>query len=97
MKVVNRKFGQTALVNGKNLKDSTRYEVNTLIYLNDSFIPEFGFLNFVLRSADKNKKIYKYKVRNGVNFVQKSQDGVFVDIGHVNDLQNLGVEIPARE
>ena len=97
VKVVNRKFVQSALVNGKNLKDSTRYGDNTAIYFNDSFIPDFGFLNFVIRSAHKNKKLFKYKMRNGVNFVQKSQDGVFVEIGHVNDLQNLGIEIPARE
>ena len=97
VKVVNRKFVHTALVNGKKLKDSTRYGDNTAIYFNDSFIPDFGFLNFVIRSAHKNKTLYKYKVRNGVNFVQKSQDGVFVEIGHVNDLQNLGIEIPARE
>ena len=89
---------QTApLVNAKNLKDSTKYGDNTVLYFNDSFIPDFGFLNFVIRSAQKNTKLYKHKGRNGVLY-QKSQGGVFVEIGvNVNDLQILGIEIPARE
>ena len=95
VKIVNRKFVQSALINGRNLKESTRYGDRTKIYLNESFIPEFGFLNFVIRTAYKDKKLHKFKVRNGVNFVQKSPDDSFVEIGHDNDF-NLKRKIRSR-
>ena len=60
------------------------------------YIPEYRFLNYVIRRAAKDKKLYKYKVRNGVNFVQKDQDSDFIEIGHANDLVNLGIEIPPK-
>ena len=97
VKVVNRKFVRKALVNRKYLKGNTRYGERTRIFLNDSFIPEFGFFNYVIRKAYKEKLIYKYRVRNGVNFIQKSNESEFVEIGHENDLMNLGIEIPDRD
>ena len=97
VKVVNRKFVRAALINGKNLVGNKRYGEETRLFLNDSFIPEFGFLNFVIRRAAKDKKLFRYKMRNGVTFVQKNQDDKFVEIGHTNDLVNLGIEIPPRK
>ena len=94
VKVVNRKFVRNALVKGKNLKNNKRYGNNTRIYLNDSFIPEFNYFNFLIRNALKNKEIYRYKVRNGVNHVQVTEDSEFVEIGHANDLKNLGIAVP---
>ena len=64
-------------------------------FLNDSFIPEFGFLNFVIRRAEKDKRLFRCKVRNGVTFVQKKREAKFVEIGHADDLENI--EIPPRK
>merc|ERR1712074_332559 len=91
MKVVNRKFAQEALSNGKRLKDYRRYGEDSRIYINESFIPEFGYLNYIIRKALKEKKIYRYKVRNGVNFVQVLQDDEYIEIAHQNDLENIGI------
>ena len=96
VKVVNRKFIRAALINGNNLAGNKRYGDETRLFLNDSFTPEFRFLNYVIRRAAKDKRLFKYKVRNGVNFVQKDQDSNFIEIGHANDLDNLGIEIPPR-
>ena len=62
VKVVNRKFVQSALINGRKLKESTRYGDRTKIFLNESFIPEFSFLT-LLFAPRKDKKLHKYKVR----------------------------------
>ena len=79
--MVNRKFVRKALINGKNLKNSKRYGNGTSIFLNDSFIPEFGYFNYLIRRAYRDKKIFKYKVRNGVNSIQLEKDGDFIEIG----------------
>ena len=94
-RVMNRKFSRDAIVKSKNLKGSKRYSGSN-IYINTSFCPEFRFLNFACRSAAKAKEISRYKVKNGVNFVQKEENGDFVEIGHVNDLENLGITVPVR-
>ena len=96
VKVVNRKFAKQALSCGKNLKGTRRYGANSPIYINDSFCPEYGFLNFAIRHAYKSNHIVKYKVRNGVNYVQKDEDSNFVQIGHVIDLENLKIPVPLR-
>ena len=96
VKVVNRKFVRTALISGKNLKGSKKYGEDTQIYLNDSFIPEFSYFNYLIRMAFKDKTIHKFKVRNGVNLVQKYEGGEFVEIGHANDLINIGFVVPDR-
>ena len=57
------------------------------IYINDSFCPEDGFINYVIRQAYKNKHIVK--VRNGVNYVKKDETINVVEIGHVHDRENL--------
>ena len=97
VKVVNRKFAKEALFCGKNLKGSKRYGINSPIYINDSFCPEYNFLNFAIRKAYKSKHILKYKVRNGVNYVQKDDASKFVEVGHVFDLENLKIPIPPRK
>ena len=96
-RVVNRKFSTEAIFNGKNLKGSKRYGVGNAIYINPSFCPEFKFINYVIRKAWKEKVIHRYKIRNGVPYIQKVEDGDFVQIGHVNDLENLGLTIPDRQ
>ena len=49
VKVVNRKFVRADLINGKNIVVNKMYGVETRLFLNDSFIPEFGYLTFVIR------------------------------------------------
>ena len=94
--VVNRKYAKDAIIRGKNLKGTKRYG-GTPIYINNSFCPEFNFLNFVIRKASKEKLISRYKIRNGVTYVQKDQASDFVQIGHVMDLHNLEIPIPERK
>ena len=65
--------------------------------MNDSFIPEFVFFNFVIRCAVEDKRLFRYKVRNGVTFVQINQDDKFIEIGHADDLVNHGIEIPPSD
>ena len=96
VKVVNRKFVRSALVKGKNLKGSKRYGVGTRLYLNDSFTPEFGHLNYLVRNSYKDGYIHKYKVRNGVTLVQKTEDDDFTEIAHAMDLANMGIDVPNR-
>ena len=76
---------------------NTRYGRNTQIYINDSFCPEYGFINYVIRQVYKNKHIVIYKVRNGVNYVKKDEALNFVEIGHIRDLENLQIPIPTRD
>ena len=95
-RVVNRKYAYQAIVNGKNLKGTRRYG-NTSVYINNSFTSEFRFLNFAIRKAKKDGQIHFYKIRGGVTYVQKEAESKFVQIGHVLDLQNLGIEIPDRK
>ena len=95
VRVVNRKYAREALFCGKNLKNSKRYGENK-IFINNSFCPEFRFLNFVIRKALREKHIHRYKIRNGITYVQKTEQSSFVEIGHVNDLENLDIPIPER-
>ena len=97
VKMVNRKFARTALVSKKNLAGNKRYGDDTNIYFNDSFTPEFGYLNYIIRKMYKQKRIYRYKVKNGVNHVQLEEGGNFVVIGHAKDLINLGIDVPPRQ
>ena len=94
-RVINRKFSREAIVNGKNLKGTKRYG-DSKIFINSSFCPEFRFLNYACRKAAEKKEIHRYKVKNGVNLVQVKEEEPFHEIGHVNDLENLGVGIPPR-
>ena len=67
------------------------------ILINNSFCPEFKFLNFVIRKATTDKIIHRYKIRNGVTYIQLEENGDFFQIGHVLDLQNKGIPIPERK
>ena len=97
VRVVNRKFSTEALRCGRNLKDTRRYGEGNRIYINNSFCPEFKFLNFVIRKATANKSIHRYKIRNGITYIQMEENGDFSQIGHVLDLQNKGISIPERK
>ena len=97
VRVVNRKFSTEALRCGKNLKDTKKYGEGNRIYINNSFCPEFKFLNFVIRKATTDKLIHRYKIRNGVTYIQLEENGDFFQIGHVLDLQNKGIPIPERK
>ena len=96
VRVVNRKYSRQAIINGRNLKDTKRYGDNS-IFINNSFCYEFKFLNFVIRKAAREHSIFKYKIRNGVTYVQMTEEQNFVQIGHVMDLENLGIQIPPRK
>ena len=96
VKVVNRKFAREALYKSKAFRENNTYGEQTKIYINDSFCPEFGFLNFAVRQAKKVNEIFKWKVRNGVTSVQMNVDDNWVQIGHIKDLENLGIRIPNR-
>ena len=67
---------------GKNLKNSKRHGNNTRTYLNGSFIPEFNYFNYlIIGQSYKEKQVSRYKVINGANHVQVTEDGDFVKIG----------------
>ena len=80
-----------------NLKGTKRYGEGSKIFINNSFTSEFKFLFYAVRMAGKGKSLNRWKIRNGIINVQKEQDGPFVEIGHVIDLENLNIPIPARK
>ena len=82
VKFVNRKFAREGLYKGKNLKGKTLYGPNTKIFINDSFCHEFKYLNYVIRKAKSDALIFRWKVRNGTNFVQMKEAEEFVEISH---------------
>lgn len=92
VKFVNRKFAYTAVSNSRNLKDFDDGD----LYINTSLCPEFGFLNYAVRRAKKNQEILSYKMKNGVTFIQMSQNGQMMEISHVNDLTRNGITVPNR-
>ena len=71
-RVVNRKYAREAIVCGKNLKGTQRYG-QSKIYINNSFCPEYNFLNYVCRKLAKDKVGFRCKIKNGVNYVQKDR------------------------
>ena len=92
--MVNRKFAREGIYSGKNLKNTKRYD--NPIYINNSFCREFGFLNYAIRKAKGSRIIHSYKVKNGVNHVRMEELSKWVEIGHVADLENLGIPLPPR-
>ena len=89
-KFVNRKFAREGLVCGRNLKGSNIYGTSP-VYINTSFCPEFKFLNFLIRKAKSRGEIFRWKVRNGVNSIQVTEGGNFVEVAHKNDLIELNL------
>ena len=61
------------------------------IYLFDE---AYRHLNFVIRKAKRDGIIYRWKVKNGVSYVQVYEDDDFVEIHDINELGSLGVKIP---
>ena len=95
-KFVNRKFAYNAVVNSSKLKDADVFDDGSKIYINPSLCPEFGFLHFAVRQAKKEKRIFSYKVRNGVMNIKKTENGELIEISHVNDLKMNGLPVPER-
>ena len=79
--------------NAANLKHTEDYQN---VYINASLCPEFRFLNYAVRRAKRNGEIYYYKVRNGVTLIQLRENGQFVEITHINDLETNGITVPER-
>ena len=96
VRVVNRKFSKEALYCSKNLRNSKRYGEGTKIYINNSFCPEFKFLFYAIRKAARDGVINRWKIRNGVISIRMDEEDTFHEVGHVLDLENLGVPIPER-
>ena len=67
VKFTNRKYAIQGLYCGKNLKTNPPYRSPT--YINNSFCPEFSFLNYAVRQAKKENKIHFYKVRHGITSI----------------------------
>ena len=98
VRVMNRKFSRSAKINSKNLKGSNRYGRNTGLYINDNFCPEFKFLFFCIRKAASiDKSINRWKIKNGIIHIQLEANGRFYEIGHEEDLKNLGVTVRDRK
>ena len=92
VKFTNRKYATEGLYNGKNLKENKPYETPT--YINNSFCPEFSFLNYAIRQAKKQKKIHFYKLKNGITSVQLEEGGDLFEITHKADLAFHGISLP---
>ena len=95
-RVINRKFAKEAVVCGKNLKGTQRYGMSK-VFINYSLCPEYKFLNYACRQAARSEQIHRYKVKNGVNYVQVEEDGDWMEIGHVLDMENKGITVPPRQ
>ena len=89
-KFVNRKFASEGLVCGRNL-EGTDICGTSPVYINTSFCPEFKFLNFLVRKANTRGELLRWKVRNGVNFIQVAEGGNLVEVAHKNDLIELNL------
>ena len=90
VRFMNRQFASASLYGGKHLRNSAEFKQT---YVNASLCKEFGFLNYQIRTAHKSKKLYRYKVKNGINMVQLEESSDFVEISHRNDLINIGIDI----
>ena len=88
-KFTNRKFARESLFCGKNLKGKKLYDSN--VYINNSFCDEFRHINYLVRTAKKNNQIFRWKIKNGVNFVMMEEGGNFEEISHQNDLVRLKI------
>ena len=101
-KFVNRKFAQAAIWNSRNLKDAAIFNgdngdiANGNVYINQSLCPEFGFLHYAVRKGKYNSEIHSYKVKHGVMFICKVENGTLIEISHVNDLTRNNITVPPR-
>ena len=91
-KFLNRKFANQGLYSSAKLKGKELYGPNTSVYINSSFCDEFRHLNYLVRKAKKSKWIFRYKVKNGVNFVKMCEgDDDFQEVTHKSDLIRLKI------
>ena len=68
------------------------YGNGSQIYINSSFCDEFRHINFLIRAAKKADKIFRWKIKNGVNFVKVHEtDKDFVEVSHINDLVRMDI------
>ena len=110
-KFLNRKFAETAIRCGSNLKDveykytpnaqdddagNTEPHEGSHIYINESLCPEFNFLHFAVRQSKKKKEVHRYQVRKGVMSIQREENGRWIEISHVNDLCRNNLTVPPR-
>ena len=91
VKTVNRKFAEQGLYCSKNLKGKSPYPTD--VYINSSFCKEYGFLNFIVRKAKREGKIFRYRVKKGVTSVQLIENGEFIDITHKVDLIKCDIDV----
>ena len=45
----------------------------------------------MIRTAKKERKINRYKVKHGITLVQVAEGGSFIEISHKADLINIGI------
>ena len=90
VRFVNRKFAKEILYHGKELRNNPNFKS---IYVNNSFSKEFAYINYKIRMAQKSKNIFRYRVKNGVTLIQKTESDEFLQVTHRNDLVKLGLEV----
>ena len=91
VRFVNQKFASEGLYCGRNLKGKNIYGNDSKVYINTSFCKEFKFLNYLVRKAKNDDNIFRWKVRNGITYVQTEDGGDFHEISHKNDLIDLNL------
>ena len=57
---------------------------------------QYKFLNFAIRQAASDRIVHRYKIKNGINYIQMVEGGEWNEIGHVLDLSNKGIPVPFR-
>ena len=90
---VNRKYAYEGIYNGKNLKDKNLFGEDSKVYINPSLCKEYQYLNYIIRKAKGGNKIFRWRVKHGINLIQLSQEGEFFEVTHKNDLIEHGIII----
>ena len=92
---MSRKWAYQGVFNGKNLKDKNIYGRSS-VYINTSFCNEFKYLNFIIRKAKASGKLFRWKIKNGVNYVKDKEDDDFQEVSHKNDFEKIGIAIDSE-
>jgi hypothetical protein len=61
------------------------------IFIKQSLCREFTTINYFLRKAKREGRIYRYRLWSGTNQVMINEEDDFVEITHRNDLIELGI------
>jgi len=62
------------------------------VFVEPSLIREYAHLNYLIRMAHDNGRVFAYRIRDGVNQLKlKEEDEEFTDITHKTDLIKLGL------